>query len=152
MSRRSPNGRRRKTAQGEGASAPYTRQELEDAMAQIGKRFAALEARFESPHHTKSPVDLESSLVPRNALTTRAPPAPCIKPRLEDLINRLTMLAEKLDHIDYIVAGGDLGLAPNAGSGGAAMASPHSIPEMLSVIESLLTRAQGRAMELGDRF
>lgn len=152
MSPRSPNRRRR---QAKGAQAPEATlpPSFIDAFNSLAKRVSDVEAsQFLRAKHTDQTLlrtmDLESPPA-TNARTTTPPAPPNIKPRLEEIISRLGMLCEKLDHIDCVVAG--VGVDVNRGGGGASP-SPHSIPEMLSMVEELLSRATLRASELGDRF
>lgn len=153
MSPRSPNGRRRK---GKGAKAPNSALPpgLEDLINRLAKRVDAVEcSQFLRAKHTLDPGpavgDLESSLLPRNRLAearpTTAPPNAGIKPRLEDLINRMSSLTQRIDNLSHVVAGDTEG-APQE------VPTPFTIPDQLGVLEDLLTRASQRLQSIAERF
>lgn len=72
---------------------------------------------------------------------------PTIKPRLESLIDRLSLLCVHLDQLDHAIAG-------NGGGGEIAgnSPSPFTIPDQLEALEHLIDRALAREAAITDRF
>lgn len=81
-----------------------------------------------------------------NKLVGTAPKAPTIKPRLEDLIARLSRLNSMADGLSHTIYGDG-----NPGET-AATPPPFTVPDMLEVIEAQISRLDDRLNGIIARF